>query len=282
MATKAAKNEKKTQPRRAYYAVLPASVRYDVKICPNAKLLFAEVTALSNEKGYCWATNNYFAALYEVTAKTVSRWVSQLTEHGYIYVEIDQAAGNQRRIYIFEVLPGGMDKNVHRGMDKKEDSSGQKCPDPLDKNVHHNNTDNTTKNNLSGKSLHCLSQEEAEREKDKHRLRALLRRYGVSDQGSLRIVFEENTPRSSIEEAIKNGLAKHDAEKGKAGGFELAAGYIVQALKNARAEGHEVTASKASRKFKDHIDERRNRKKSEPITEQKKQNAIARLEAAAG
>ena len=37
----------------SYYAVMTAEVRYDKELCPNAKLLYAEITALSNTKGYC-------------------------------------------------------------------------------------------------------------------------------------------------------------------------------------------------------------------------------------
>ena len=64
---------------RAYYAVLPADVRYDRELRPNAKLLYGELTALCNQYGYCWAPNEYFAGLYGLAPETVSRLISQPT-----------------------------------------------------------------------------------------------------------------------------------------------------------------------------------------------------------
>tara|TARA_B110000483_G_scaffold57008_1_gene71320 strand:+ start:11692 stop:12402 length:711 start_codon:yes stop_codon:yes gene_type:complete len=69
---------------RSYYAIIPADVRYDDKVTANAKLLFGEITALTNEKGYCWASNNYFAELYKVEKGTISRWISQLEKNNHI------------------------------------------------------------------------------------------------------------------------------------------------------------------------------------------------------
>ena len=78
--------EESTQ--RSYYAILPANVRYDKNITPNAKLLYAEITALCNDKGYCWAGNAYFAELYGVTKTSISNWISSLQKNGYIDVQL--------------------------------------------------------------------------------------------------------------------------------------------------------------------------------------------------
>lgn len=74
--------------QRNYYAILPAKVRYDKNITPNAKLLYAEITALCNDRGYCWAGNAYFAELYGVTKTSISNWISSLQKHGYIDVQL--------------------------------------------------------------------------------------------------------------------------------------------------------------------------------------------------
>ena len=46
-----------------YYSYIPAHIRY-ADITPNAKLLFAEITALLQMNGVCFASNKYFSKLY--------------------------------------------------------------------------------------------------------------------------------------------------------------------------------------------------------------------------
>lgn len=74
--------------RPNYYAIIPASVRYDNELRPNEKLMYGEITALANSTGECWASNNYFAELYDVTPQAVSGWINDLKRKGYIEVDI--------------------------------------------------------------------------------------------------------------------------------------------------------------------------------------------------
>jgi SOS-response transcriptional repressor LexA len=104
---------------KSYYAIIPAEVRYDEDLTPNAKLLYAEITALTNEKGYCWATNNYFAKLYKTSPITISRWIRALKEKGYITTDILYKEGTNAidKRYI-QICKEGINKNVNRGINK--------------------------------------------------------------------------------------------------------------------------------------------------------------------
>ena len=70
--------------KKSYYAIIPANVRYDKDLTDGAKLLYGEITALCNEKGYCWASDTYFMDLYKVSRSTIQRWFHQLESKGYI------------------------------------------------------------------------------------------------------------------------------------------------------------------------------------------------------
>lgn len=71
-----------------YYAVIPAEVRYDAELPPNAKLLYGEISALLSDEGYCYASNQYFADLFQLTTRTVSDLVAKLQDRGHISVVI--------------------------------------------------------------------------------------------------------------------------------------------------------------------------------------------------
>ena len=83
-----------------YQTTLPPQVRFDHRLAAYARLLYGEIKALCDQQGYCWASNHYFAGLYQVEKKTVSRWISQLETRCYIRVETGKATGHRRRIYL--------------------------------------------------------------------------------------------------------------------------------------------------------------------------------------
>ena len=80
----------------SYYSIIPATVRYDKRLTPNAKLLYAEITSLCNMNGVCSASNEYFANLYDVSKVSISKWINQLIEFGYINSEITYKDGSKQ------------------------------------------------------------------------------------------------------------------------------------------------------------------------------------------
>ena len=64
--------------------------------------MYGEITALASKEGYCFASNRYFADLYDVTKNTISSWISDLHKAGFVSVQLIKE-GNQvieRRIGI--------------------------------------------------------------------------------------------------------------------------------------------------------------------------------------
>ncbi|HFD0552138.1 TPA: helix-turn-helix domain-containing protein [Enterococcus faecium] len=101
---------------RSYYAIIPANVRYDDSLIPSAKLLYGEITALCNEKGYCWASNEYFANQYKVSKPTIQNWLKSLEEKGYIYREVKYKEGSKEiEARYIRILGGGHQENLVGG-----------------------------------------------------------------------------------------------------------------------------------------------------------------------
>lgn len=70
-----------------YYAIIPANVRYDNELRANEKLLYGEITALTQKTGECWASNKYFSELYDVKQNAIATWIRHLKEKKYIRVD---------------------------------------------------------------------------------------------------------------------------------------------------------------------------------------------------
>lgn len=123
-----------------YWAVIPATVRYDPDLPPNAKLLYGEITALSGAQGYCYAQNSYFTALFGLTDRSVTRLLSTLSQRGYLRIDVRRDEGTnevqERRLYAVYgqgKVPPPPDNFVGTPPDKNDRT-------PPDKNVGENNT----------------------------------------------------------------------------------------------------------------------------------------------
>jgi len=130
---------------KSYYAIIPADVRYDKKLQPNAKLLYGEITALCNEKGYCWAGNAYFSDLYGVSDRTIRMWINSLEESGYIKRKIIRNASKQVEQRIITIDTG---KNLPHPPEEKFLPLGKNLPHPPEEKFRKNNTSINNTNNI--------------------------------------------------------------------------------------------------------------------------------------
>lgn len=118
-----------------YYAIIPANVRYDSELTPNAKLLYGEISALTQKNGVCYATNKYFSELYNVSQVSISKWINSLVDKGYVNFEI--------------VYKEGTKEILNRHLTLVYDTVKENLYTPIKENLKENNTSiNNTSNNI--------------------------------------------------------------------------------------------------------------------------------------
>ena len=120
-----------------FYSILPADVRYNPNISATEKILYSEITALTISTGECWAGNEYFARLYNLSTRSITRMIKNLKDNGLIEIELVRRE-NSNEIEKRIIRLRGIDKNVV--------GYRQKCLGGIDKNVLENNTSNNIKN----------------------------------------------------------------------------------------------------------------------------------------
>lgn len=142
----------------SYYGIMPANIRYDKNLKPMEKIMYVEITALSNKNGYCNATNSYFAELYDVWKNTVSLWISNLEKAGYIKIVFMYEEGTknikERRLYVNDTP---IMKNHNTCYEKEEYPVMKNHKPPVMKNHKDNNTSN---NNTSINNNNTLSNQD--------------------------------------------------------------------------------------------------------------------------
>ena len=116
-ATKTRPPEDGGDARPQYWAVIPAEVRYNAALPPSAKLLYAEISSLTNREGYCYASNEYFERLFCLTDRTIRRLLAALEAAGYVHIADGEGGHARRKIYA-GINPlffnGNPDKNVRQ------------------------------------------------------------------------------------------------------------------------------------------------------------------------
>jgi len=137
--TKTAPEKPEAPAKPAFWAVLPAAVRYDEELPPNAKLLYAEISSLTDQRGYCFASNEYFMQLYGLGERTIRRLLSELQRRGYVTIADGDGGKDRRKIY------AGINP-LAQNPAKNGREPGQNFPGNPAKNGPHNKKENKKEN----------------------------------------------------------------------------------------------------------------------------------------
>ena len=128
---------------RSLYSVIPARVRDDHTLRPNAKLLYGELSALAQAEGYCWAWNARLADTLGIAKRTVEDLLKQLRDRGHIHIEVERDPESQevlcRKIWICGPPGSSVPPPAKNGGRVLPKSGG-----PPAKNGGENNTGNST------------------------------------------------------------------------------------------------------------------------------------------
>mgnify|MGYP004486988307 CR=1 FL=1 len=101
------------------YAVIPASVMYDERLRPSAKLLYGEIVRRASGDGYCDATNRELCVVGGLKPQSVSELVNQLRDAGHVRVDIIRNGETgeilSRRIFVCMTLADIFPNSVRSG-----------------------------------------------------------------------------------------------------------------------------------------------------------------------
>lgn len=70
-----------------YVSLIPYKIMSAKCLCPNAKLHYGCLAALSKKEGYCWASDEQLAEMHGVKVRVIQKWHEKLENLGFIYRE---------------------------------------------------------------------------------------------------------------------------------------------------------------------------------------------------
>lgn len=138
----------------SWYTVVTADVRRDKRLTANAKFLYGDIAALTRQKGYCYASNAYFAKLNDCSEQSVINWLNQLVKYGYIVRRLvyDGAKKNikERRLYLREAA---YSRNFEEGTQNSLCTYPKGFEEGTQNSLRDNNTVNNTVNNTINNTI---------------------------------------------------------------------------------------------------------------------------------
>lgn len=92
-----------------YFSIIPSGVLSNTIVSDGAKITYALILGLSNQYGYCFATNDSLCEMRSISISTLRRQLKELEQEKLIVSEYNQR--NDRRITP-NVIPNKREKLV--------------------------------------------------------------------------------------------------------------------------------------------------------------------------
>lgn len=68
------------------FIIIPDIIKKSKEISSTSKLIYGDILSLSAKHGYCYANNEYFAKIYDISTRAVSKIIGQLLEFNIIEI----------------------------------------------------------------------------------------------------------------------------------------------------------------------------------------------------
>lgn len=82
---------------KEYYINIPQKVA-EALISLGARMLYGQISRLSNKEGYCYASNKYLGELLHCNERSIQRFIEELKKNKFIKVKLCKSY--IRHIYI--------------------------------------------------------------------------------------------------------------------------------------------------------------------------------------
>lgn len=128
---------------------MPSERLINNKLSDKEKIILSMIIYLSKDKGYCFATNNYFSDILNVTVVSISRIINSLKKKNYIKINMNYKS-NLKEIENRQIIPSNevinrYYQNCEYTVNKNDKTDYQNCKIPI------NTNDKDIKRNIKNK-----------------------------------------------------------------------------------------------------------------------------------
>lgn len=88
-----------------YFITIPAHIYLNKELSKTTQNLYGLIISLTNQEGYCYATNKTIAKMLDCSLSSVTRGLQQLKDSNLIKIELNNL-GNSRKIYTVDTQNG--------------------------------------------------------------------------------------------------------------------------------------------------------------------------------